>query len=280
MEVETNPFVFQTDSEIVKKQLEEPNYLIEFTESVENYCVVYFSSNNIYYPNTEAIFKKDILNKNKFEWYGLRVQKAKKHIFIRDIQKQWYLNGINHEINSIEKLQVFLKQETKGYKTIMLGSSSGGYAASLLGSLLDVEYVISFNGQFQLLDLIKTSSAAVDPIVFREKENPEINKFFSIKSYITQPAKINYFYSTKSNWDIINKEHIEDVGISIISFKTSNHGIPFVKSALPYVLNTSVEKIKKWEDKIFHPLIFSFKYGGILPTLKVLYKKIRSTITT
>jgi len=283
MEIENNKNVFQVDSILIKKQLQQPNYLIEYDNEKlnikEQYCAVYFSSNNIYYPNTKAVFEKDIITKNKFEWYGLRIKKAVKHIFIRDIQKQWYLKGINAEIDSIEKLADFLKKETKGYKIIMMGSSSGGFASTLLGSLLKVESVISFNGQFQVLDLLKTSSESIDPILFRERDNPNINRYFSIKPYINNPERIYYLYSTKSAWDIVNKKHIEDVGISIISFTTKNHGIPFVKSALPYVLNAPQEELNKMNGKTYNPLLFSFKYGGFWPTLHILYKKILIVIS-
>ncbi len=283
MEIMKNTYVFQTDDALIQEQLHQPNYLIEYTDSneqlKEKYCVVYFSSNNIYFPNTAEVFRKDIINKNKFEWYGLRIKKGSKHIFIRDIQKQWYLHGINSEINSIEKINEFLKNETKGYKVIMLGSSSGGYAASLFGSLLKVEHVISFNGQFQLLDLLKTSSQDVDPILFRERDNIEINKYFSLRSIIAGNSKIYYMYSNKSSWDIANKEHIEDLDIPTISFTTKNHGIPFVKSALPYVINADIRTYNKWLGNIYNPLLFSFKYGGFWKTMYILLLKAKEIFT-
>ncbi|WP_456376514.1 hypothetical protein [Lutibacter sp.] len=275
----TPPVVFQTDSIEVKKQLQEPNYLIEYNAntSKEKYCIIYFSSNNIYFPNTKETFQKTIIDKNHYEWFGTRIKKGQKHIFIRDIQKQWYLHGINNKINSVEKLVYFLIKETEGYKVITLGSSSGGFASVLFGSFLNAEKVLSFNGQFQVLDLLKTSSEVIDPIVFREKNNLSINKYFSIKKFIKNPARIYYFFSNKSDWDITNKKHIEDVNaLNIISFTTSNHGIPFVRSALPFVLNAAVSVLNSWRNKTFNPLLFSIKYGGLIATFKVLYKKFKS----
>lgn len=272
----TTSFVFQTDSDIVRKALNEPNYLIEYSETNQNseYCIIYFSSNNIYFPNTEAVFHDTIIKKNKYEWYGTRIKKGAKHIFIRDIQKQWYLNGINSEINTVEKLTDFLKKETEGYKTIMVGSSAGGYAAVLLGSLLNSEFVLSFNGQFQIYDLLETSNEAIDPIIFREKNNSAINQYFSLKKLIYIPSIIYYFYSNKSSWDLTNKRHVENIDINIISFNTSNHGIPFLRSALPFVLNTSIKKLNSWNKRIFNPILFSIKYGGLFATFNMLYKKL------
>ena len=74
MENIDSPFVFQTDSNLVKESLNNSNYLIDHSEanliSKDKYCAIYFSSNNIYYPNTKYEFQKQILNKNRFEWYG------------------------------------------------------------------------------------------------------------------------------------------------------------------------------------------------------------------
>lgn len=270
--------VFQVDSKIVKQELNSLNYLIEYSDNSlcdEEYCIVYFSSHNIYFPNTEKEFYKSIKQKNKFEWYGSRINKGYKHIFIRDIQKQWYLYGINNEINSVEKLENFLKIETIGYKVILVGSSAGGFIASLLGSCLNAEYVLTFNGQFQVLDLLESSNEEIDPILFRERNNRDINKYFSIRNYIKSPEKIFYFFSSKSSWDISNKKHIEDLGINIIGYNTSNHGIPFIKSAMQYVLNSPTTEIRNWCSKDHNPLFFSFEYGGVLNTLKVIFNTLK-----
>lgn len=58
-------YVFQTDSEIVNKAYQEQNnFLIEFSDKGDKeWCAIYFCSNDIYYPNTEDIFRKRILEK-------------------------------------------------------------------------------------------------------------------------------------------------------------------------------------------------------------------------
>lgn len=110
--------MFQINSEIVRDVYnKQPNYKIEYDETCkENVCAIYFSSNDIYYPNTREIFRKRIVEKNFFEWYHTRV-KARKHIFLRDIFKQWYLDGVNAEIDSPKKLYEWLKRETGGARS-------------------------------------------------------------------------------------------------------------------------------------------------------------------
>ena len=119
--------VFQTDHDLVLKSFQESeNYLIQYNEKgIKGKCVIYFSSNNIYFPNEPEVFEKEIVKKNKFEWYGSRITDAYKHIFIRDIKKQWYLNGINKQINTPNKLYEFLKSETQDYNNIITTSYHG-----------------------------------------------------------------------------------------------------------------------------------------------------------
>ena len=269
--------VFQTDSEIIAETYNtNSNYLIEYSQvenSKDKYCVLYFSSNDIYFPNTKETFQNQLLNINKFEWYGTRIDKGAKHIFLRDIKKQWYLTGVNQEYNSIKKLSQFLKKETEGYKVITLGSSAGGYAAVLFGSLLNAECIYTFNGQFQIADLLQSSVEAINPIIFREQFNPAINQYFSLRSFIKKPNCIFYFFSDRSKIDINQFNHIADLGVQTISFRTSHHGIPFLKSNLKYVLNTPVDSIRSLLDNVQYPLLFSFKIEGVIKSLFSLFKQ-------
>jgi hypothetical protein len=265
-------YVFQTDSEIVNSVYsEKDNYLIELNpKATENYCVLYFSSNDLYFPNTELAFQEQLINKNRFEWYGNRVRFASKHIFIRDIQKQWYLNGVNKRLDTPQKLHAFLEEETKGYKVIALGSSAGGFAAITYGQLLHADRIYSFNGQFEVLSLLKKSKESTDPVIFRNQNNPTLLPFFNTVNFITNPSSIYYFRSTQSVWDIEQNAHVMALGINRISFTSSNHGLPFLKSNLPVVLNMSKSELDALTGKFYHPLFFSLKTVGLLKTIEGL----------
>lgn len=278
MEVK-RPFVFQTDSEIVQKQYRENlNYLIEYSENaiVGEYCTIYFCSNDIYYPNTEDIFRKRIVEEDFYEWYGTRVEKSHKHIFIRDIFKQWYLAGINSKIDTPAKLLEFLRHETKGFKIITIGSSAGGYAAILYGSLLNVCRVIAFNPQSELKSEMEKSNETKNPLLFRLKETP-LFKYFDLLDWINSQTDIYYFYSNKSVWDIEQCNHIKNrTGIHVISFSTAHHGIPFLKVCLSKVLNSDKDSLSRLSDKIHNPWFFSINMVGfrrvLIGTIKQLYK--------
>lgn len=184
--------MFQIDSEIVRSvYINEPNYKIEYDNSCKaNICAIYFSSNDIYYPNNEDIFRKRIVEKNFFEWYNTRIN-ARKHIFIRDIFKQWYLEGINAELDSPEKIFEWLKGETEGYEVVTVGSSAGGYSAVLYGSLLKAQKVIAFNAQFSLKAIADESEEKCNPLVYKYKNNDR-SKYFELKDKLSD--SVNYFY--------------------------------------------------------------------------------------
>jgi len=270
-------YVFQTDSEIVNKAYQEQNnFLIEFNDKGDKeWCAIYFCSNDIYYPNTEDIFRKRILEKNFFEWYHSRINKAYKHIFIRDIFKQWYLNGINKDLNSPQKLIDFLKKETEGYKVITIGSSAGGYAAILYGSFINTQYILAFNPQFELQSLIKRSSEAINPLLFRIKD--ERKQYFDIKKFTQRQIKIFYFYSNVSKWDVEQNNHLaqETPTLYRISFHTKHHGIPFLKIALSQVINLPPLQLEQLSETVHSPIGFTIQIVGIRKTFLGLYKQIK-----
>lgn len=268
-------YVFQTDSEIVQQVYQkENNYLIEYNpKGKANNCVIYFCSNDIYYPNTEEIFRKRIIEKNFFEWYHSRIENAKKHIFVRDVFKQWYLAGINQNINTPNKLLKFLKEETKGYDLMTIGSSAGGYAAILYGSLLQAKQVLAFNPQIEIASLLQRSSEAKDPLIFRIKD--ERKCYFNILPYINPKTNIFYFYSNASQWDIEQNKQINGFSnIYKIAYNSHHHGIPFLKVALPTTINLNSNQLKEFSEKTHNPILFTIKMVGLKRTIQGFFQQI------
>lgn len=103
------------------------NYKIEHTGEGRECVAVYFTSNALFFPHDAEHFRHSVLEKDYYEWTRQKIRRATKHIFLRDIFKQWYARGINRHINSIDKLTEWLKQETNNYNSlIFIGSSGGG----------------------------------------------------------------------------------------------------------------------------------------------------------
>ncbi len=171
-------------SDAVLRQLMETNYLIEYDENVlENSCCIYFSSHGIYYPETQQVFLSKIVEKNVYEWYRRRIPGVKKHIFLRDIRKQFYVEGINNVLNSIDKLVEWLKRETQNYSVITAGSSAGGMQQRLSGHCLGQRKYTVFPPSFHYM------------MIFRIRRG---NYFLNMKMMLSTVSIITYHHISKN----------------------------------------------------------------------------------
>ena len=164
---------------VVADQYNKDNYYITVNNNTPTgVCVIYFSSNDIW--------------SNRYEWKNLRIHKAQKEIFMRDIYKSWYTMGINSKLNSIDAVITFLQKETSGYNVITVGSSAGGYMAALTASLLNAQYALCFSPQFDITSGIKNNP------ILQKYEKLSAGKYYSITKYIKRSyTRIFYFSPQK-----------------------------------------------------------------------------------
>jgi hypothetical protein len=278
-----NQVIFQIDSTSVKEAFKLDNYSIEFNDESKfvekDLCIIYFSSNEIYYPNTFESFEYSILKRDKYEWKRNKFPQARKHIFLRDLHKQWYQSGINETLNNPLKILSFLKSETEGYRVFTTGSSAGGYAALLFGSLLECERIYAFNAQMNLRVTMKNSNPTTDPILFALENDVKWSRYFDLSNFLSSKTDNYYFQSCYSQMDLdqldgINKEAQNK--LNIIRFRTSNHGFPFLRVNLKNVLSLSQHTLHQYSNKTIHPIIFSFQLIGIIPTLVFVVKALKN----
>lgn len=258
-----------------------PNYEIEFTSDTKECVAIYFTSHNLFFPHNVESFRKSVIEKKHFEWKNNRVIRAGKHIFLRDVYKQWYASGINDKINSIEKLAEWLTQEVQGYKEVIcLGSSGGGYAATLIGNLISATTIFNFNGQWSFYDQIERDGIVISPLIKQMIENHhEGQKYFSISKELYDNTNTYYFVSSRSQWDKEQLQLIEHFQHThIIRFFTSHHGIPFLKSTLPYIINMKNEELNCYEEHINFPILFDVHIAGIKATLGFVLRLINKKL--
>ncbi len=268
--------IFQVESPVILDHFKTDNYQIEYDDQCEqDLCVIYFSSHDLYYPNTLASFEYSVRLRDKYEWKKNRIDKAKKHIFVRDIRKQWYIGGINHKIDSPHKLFDFFTHETKGYRIYTVGSSAGGFAAILYGSLLKAQRVYAFNAQLNLNITIEESNYVTNPILFNNLDNNELNKYFDLSSYLNEDTYYYYFQSSRSKMDIVQFNGISEEAkrrLKRITFFTSNHGFPFLRINLSHILSFDDVEIQRLQNKNYHPIYFSIQLIGFFKTFKFVLK--------
>lgn len=227
------------------------NYIIEYSDTGE-FCIIYFSSNGIYFPNDEKTFKSEIIEKNRYEWYNTRIKNARKHIFVRDIYKQWYVNGINRKLDGVESLLAFLKTETAGCKIITIGSSSGGYAAALFGCLLNATAVFAFSAQFSLFFLLHDENERVkNPLIVKYSICEDKSKYYDLTELIKDSnLPVFYFFPIGSGEDVEQHELISEIE-NVYAFRIVDdvHGVPITYASLSATINSDVRKLFKLNQK-------------------------------
>ena len=86
-------------------------------------------------------------DKQTFEFYNFlnkNFSSYDKYFYI-DIHFKWYHKGIDGISSNIDETIIYLKNIVKDYKEVcFVGTSAGGYAAILFGSVLNINKVLAF----------------------------------------------------------------------------------------------------------------------------------------
>lgn len=233
---------------ISKMYEESGNYKIIFNNCQTRKCIIFFSGNGIYFPDTINTFVDVIIEKDRYEWENIMrnpliQQSYQMVILVRDINKKYYQKGINSSINSIDKVVSFLREKTIGYEITTCGNSAGGYMATLVGNFLDAQCIYSFGGQWNLN---------------HEKESfwdVSINKqYFDITRYAKE--NVMWFYSAYNEADLLQKEclgeYIED--ISAFAMNSKYHGYLLLSPCYKNLLTMPMGEMKnlgmKYKSKV------------------------------
>lgn len=264
---------FQIHSrEVLSVYNNDRNILIEDGECPDGPVIIYFTSHDLYYPNNSVSFHKSVIIGNRYEWRNLKIPGASKHIFVRDVFKQWYLRGINAHTNTLDKLCELLKGYIDKSEVITIGSSAGGSMAVYFGALLNAKKTIAFSPQIDLTKLIRTEYGKThNPIVVQMSSSlPDI-----LSHIATSACNFMVFFPAKRNsYDENQLESINQYfksglppNFNLLLFDTSHHGIPFPKAALKSVLNPGWIPKNKYISKISNPILFSIEEAGFIKTI-------------
>lgn len=229
--------------EIYEKAYSLSNYKIEIDETIKtNICALYVSSSGIYYPNNEDALRECILQKDTFEWYATRFKKAKKHIFIRDVAKQFYITGINKELDTVDKTVSFLRAEVKGYDLYVIGSSAGGYMASILAEKLKAKLLVCFSAYFNL----NIVDHDVWFYISKYANDERRNQYYNISEMITNYTGLMlYFYPSELKDDVAQSKQIcSNDHLFKIPIKSKIHGVPISINATKLLMSYTEREIR------------------------------------
>ena len=251
---------------IVDREYKKDNYYLINTFSPTKKAIVFFSSNGIYFPNTEDTFIKVMNSKNHgYEWTNIarnkKIRKTfEKIMFVRDIYKQWYVTGINKRYDTIDKVVELIRQELSGFSITTCGVSSGGYMAVIIGSLVGAERIVCSSGQFDLL--LEDNPG---PIVEENRMNAAKVKYYDLRPYI-EKKPIIYLYPAESQQDIDQYNLVKDKIDWIFAVQGKVHGSVIDAICYPALLTMPEGKIVKLANK----------YCGYVTTKKEFREEILS----
>lgn len=239
-------FALDDKNEQLKAQYRQNNYkVIERSES--GLCYIFCSSNGIYDPDSE--FYQTVVVRDRYEWGhiagSVEVQnKAARIIFIRDIYKSFYVEGINTEINSVDRLCSFLKEKTQGMKVVTCGISTGGYIATIIGLYLGAERVYNFGGQW----IIRKEIIEQYPMLRKHEKDSAYTRYYDIRSLVEgdHDTPIFYFYSALHGNDKKQVELLQETnyrGVYIFAMKSEIHGWLLYDSCYRHLLTMEKEQI-------------------------------------
>lgn len=197
------------------------NYKIEEING-GGYCWIFFTSHGLYFPTTMDEFKEQVISNDKYEWINISKsdeikKKASKYIFVRDIYKNWCLEGISAKVNSIEKLAELLRKEAQGKPIITVGSSAGGYMAISLGCALEAAYIYAFSPQISLIEYDKFHTVKYLKKYIADERNKWLSLSDAIGNY--RDGDIFYFYPTQCEEDVAQYNLVKSIDNVYIPFK-------------------------------------------------------------
>lgn len=218
-----------------------PNYMILNTpqKNGSNITAVYFSSHG--WHNGNNLDRQ--IQKNYFELKKNILKKASRHIFVRDVFQTFYINGINSQLCTVEKLLIFLQEECKNSKVVTIGNSGGGYMAILAGAFLHAEYVISLSGYLDIKP--EFSKYDLKPLVDMNKEYK--SKYYDLREFLYKnPVPVYQFEAGNCESDLYNIQLTKSVScIRLFETTSFQHGFPIDKEFIGYLINLPAKKLEK-----------------------------------
>ena len=240
-------------------------------------CVIFFSSGGLYSEKNCAAR----LDGDYYEFHRNPVRRAGRNIYVRDVLLSFYLDGINAEINSTDKLLALLKELTRGYRIITVGISAGGYMAMLAGSILGAEYAVSESGTVDL-DFMKDHFAKF-PWSRKWLEKTD-NHYWKIVPCLQQnPVPI---YEFEAYHNLCDRENAKLLGavssVRFFNIACDSHGTVLDSPAIGAFINLPRPRIEELyqfcEGKVISRAAFNFRVLSWGQLLGLYIKKLRKNL--
>ena len=179
-------------------------------------------------------------------------------IFLKDSKKSWYHLGLPPLGKTINEIVSNLKNRSRSYeKVLTIGSSMGGYAAILIGNLINANFCISFSANSTLDKEIRKKIGDIDrhgdkDLVCQKTSTPQyldLKNYFEEHSDDSKTCCIN-FCGEFNKKDMAHATRLLKLdNFHLLTNKTSKHSIKasLVKNILEIMVTKIVEDISTQE---------------------------------
>jgi hypothetical protein len=157
-----------------------------------------------------------------FEFLNITRELLVKRLFLRDLEQAWYHRGLPGYGANLPELTSRLGEliERHGVRRLVLaGSSAGGYAALVLGALLDADVVLSFSPQTIIEPdaLAQMGDDRWDCYVEALTRDDRLDHHFSdacavlLRTHRSKPTSYKVYFDETMDLDRIHAERLADV---------------------------------------------------------------------
>ena len=169
-----------------------------------------------------------------FHFFGVTTGMPAKRLFVRDTDRIWYHRGVPGLGEGIDEVAISLRrivEEQGAERVIAIGSSAGGFAALVLGTLIEADLVLSFAPQ-TVLDrdwLTRIGDIRWDRrLDSLDRTGGPDRRYTDVRASILRDrrAKTVYevHYPASHEWDVHHAEHMEGVpGLELHAHQEKEH---------------------------------------------------------
>jgi len=247
----------------------------------KNKAVIFFTGHGLYFPTTIEQFRKSVGEDEKFEWVNLSESpelfySANKFVYVRDVYKNWCIDGINGTVNTQDRLAAYLKDIVGDMEVVTVGSSAGGFMAILFGILLNAKTIYAFSPQVNLhgyhLD---------HPINYYDEyiQTPSISKYMDLTTMMQGFfGDIFYFSPSLCEEDVRQYNYaVKCKNVHFFRVKEKRHGYTIWGECMIRTLSLEPSKLVKLSEYFaqneFLPETYALKTIGLYKTVLRQVKK-------
>lgn len=208
-----------------------------------------------------------------------------KNIYVRDIYKNWCLEGINSTCNTMDKLCSLLRELTVGEKVITVGSSAGGYMAIAVGTSIGASAIYALAPQVSLAEYNKFHEVKY---LYEYLNNPDISKWLNLKQQIQNyQGDLFYLYPAQCDEDTAQFNAVKNIlnpHFHVMGVKHPIHGNPVYTASLVKTISDSIgdnrKLFSKYRGKVITRERYCYEKCGFLTTATVfLGSRIKRKLT-